>query len=69
MLDLNYPLDTIAIKDLPNAIREKGRNIIEYVKNIEEYRSSNLFSTSLNLFPDYKFLLNSVRTLVTLVMR
>ena len=56
MLDLNYPLDTIAIKDLPNAIREKGKNIIEYVKNIEEYRSSNLFSTSLNLFPDYKFL-------------
>lgn len=56
MLDKNYPLDTIAIRELPQAIRQKGENIIEYIKNIEEYRSSNLFSTSLNLFPDYRFL-------------
>lgn len=56
MLDKNYPLDTIAIKDLPLAIRTKGANIVEYIKNIEEYRSNNLFKTSLDLFPDYKFL-------------
>ena len=55
-IDNNYPLDTTAIKNIPETIREKGKQIESYIKDIELYRNNNTFTASLQLFPEYRFL-------------
>lgn len=56
MIDNNFPLDTIQIKKIPEAIRIKGENLYNFIKDVEKYRNNNTFGASLDLFPEYKFL-------------
>lgn len=55
-IDNNYPLDITPIKNFPESIREKGKQIEKYIKDLETYRSNNTFGSSIDLFPEYKFL-------------
>ena len=39
-----YPLDNIKVREIPSVIRNKGEQIINYFKDIENSRVTNSFS-------------------------
>ncbi len=42
--NLSSPPDTIKVREIPSAIREKGEEIISYINNLENSRITNSFS-------------------------
>ena len=49
--DKNYPSNTILIKDLPEAIRQKGEQVVSLIKDIEEQKSTSNIKSAIENFP------------------
>ena len=54
-----YPLDNIKVREIPSVIRNKGEQIINYFKDIENSRVTNSFSNISELI-NFLFITNNI---------